>query len=91
MIESSGAQVAPRGPPSVCATVTVGPPVIAILVRIGDAIALPAQKPSHCPSGETKTERSPLPVAIARGSKPMTFLYRPDAKPFGFTNPIWIQ
>ena len=28
-------------------------------------------------------------VAIARGSKPMTYLHRGGALPFGFTNPIW--
>ncbi len=27
-------------------------------------------------------------IAIARGKKPMTFLHRPGALPFGFTNPI---
>jgi hypothetical protein len=30
-------------------------------------------------------------VAVARGSRPMTELYRAGAKPFAFTNPIWIQ
>jgi hypothetical protein len=30
-------------------------------------------------------------VAIARGSKPMTYLHRGGALPFGFTNPIWID
>ena len=30
-------------------------------------------------------------VAIARGSKPMTYLHRRGALPFGFTNPIWID
>lgn len=30
-------------------------------------------------------------VAIARGTKPMTFLYRPHARPFGFTNPIFVE
>jgi lambda repressor-like predicted transcriptional regulator len=30
-------------------------------------------------------------VAIARGSKPMTYLHRSGALPFGFTNPIWID
>lgn len=28
-------------------------------------------------------------IAIARGSKPMTYLHRGGALPFGFTNPIW--
>jgi len=30
-------------------------------------------------------------VATARGSKPMTFLYRSGAIPFGFTNPIFVN
>src|SRR5262249_52375113 len=30
-------------------------------------------------------------LAIARGSKPMDFLYRSGALPFGFTNPIWVR
>lgn len=30
-------------------------------------------------------------VAVARGSKPMTYLHRGGALPFGFTNPIWVD
>jgi len=30
-------------------------------------------------------------VAIARGEREMKFLSRPGAKPFGFTNPVWIE
>ena len=30
-------------------------------------------------------------VAIARGSRPMTYLHRSGALPFGFTNPIWVN
>ncbi len=30
-------------------------------------------------------------IAIARGTKPMTFLHRPGAKPFAFTNPIFVD
>jgi hypothetical protein len=30
-------------------------------------------------------------LAIARGERPMTFLPRDGAKPFGFTNPVWIR
>jgi hypothetical protein len=30
-------------------------------------------------------------IAIARGSKPMTFLHRPAAQPFGFTNAIYVK
>jgi hypothetical protein len=30
-------------------------------------------------------------VAIARGTKPMTYLHRPNARPFAFTNPVWVE
>jgi hypothetical protein len=30
-------------------------------------------------------------VAVARGNKDMTFLARGGAKPFGFTNPVWVD
>jgi hypothetical protein len=30
-------------------------------------------------------------IAVARGSKPMGFLHRSGAKPFAFTNPIWVD
>jgi hypothetical protein len=30
-------------------------------------------------------------IAVVRGSKPMSFLHRSGARPFAFTNPIWIQ
>jgi len=30
-------------------------------------------------------------LAVARGNKPMTFLHRPGALPFGFTNPIRVH
>jgi hypothetical protein len=30
-------------------------------------------------------------IAVARGDRPMTFLPRYGAKPFAFTNPVWIQ
>jgi hypothetical protein len=30
-------------------------------------------------------------IAIARGEKPMPFLHRSGAKPFAFTNPIWVK
>jgi hypothetical protein len=36
-------------------------------------------------------ERGDFLVAIARGSKSMTFLHRSGAKPFGFTNPIYVR
>lgn len=30
-------------------------------------------------------------IAIARGSRPMTHLHRAGARPFAFTNPIWVE
>lgn len=30
-------------------------------------------------------------IAIARGTRPMSHLHRPDAPPFAFTNPIWVE
>jgi hypothetical protein len=30
-------------------------------------------------------------IAIARGSRPMEHLYRPGARPFGFTNPVFVR
>jgi hypothetical protein len=30
-------------------------------------------------------------IAIARGKKPMTYLYRPGAIPFAFTNPVFVK
>ncbi len=30
-------------------------------------------------------------VATARGERPMAFLARPGAKPFAFTNPVWVN
>ena len=30
-------------------------------------------------------------IAIARGTKPMTYLHRSGARPFAFTNPIWVR
>ncbi|MFO0588990.1 MAG: CehA/McbA family metallohydrolase [Polyangiaceae bacterium] len=30
-------------------------------------------------------------IAIARGSKPMTYLYRSGAQPFAFTNPVFVN
>ncbi len=54
------------------------------------APAIPTKKPAEWHIRETLKKGDWL-VAIARGTKPMTFLYRPDAKPFAFTNPIWIE
>ncbi len=30
-------------------------------------------------------------IALVRGERPMGFLARPEARPFAFTNPVWIQ
>jgi hypothetical protein len=30
-------------------------------------------------------------LVIARGTKPMSYLYRAGARPFAFTNPIWVE
>jgi hypothetical protein len=30
-------------------------------------------------------------IALARGTKPMSYLYRPNARPFASTNPIWVE
>lgn len=50
----------------------------------------PGKRPASFRVSETLKKGDWL-IAVARGSKPMTFLYRPDAKPFAFTNPIWIE
>ncbi|HVY44343.1 MAG TPA: hypothetical protein VHB21_00630, partial [Minicystis sp.] len=35
--------------------------------------------------------RGDFVIAVARGSKPMVYLHRPGARPFGFTNPIFVR
>jgi hypothetical protein len=30
-------------------------------------------------------------LVVVRGTKPMTYLHRPGAMPFAFTNPIWVR
>ena len=53
MIVSSGVQVAPRRAPSMAASVTAGPPVIATFFNG----VLPSTKPTHWPLGETNGPR----------------------------------
>ena len=65
------------------------------LYRRGALLRTWAVKPDEARPLERRT-REPLAkgdwiIAIARGSKPMTFLHRPNAFPMGFTNPIWAQ
>lgn len=40
---------------------------------------------------KTTLKKGDWVIAIARGSKPMTYLYRSGATPFGFTNPIFVN
>lgn len=58
-----------------------------------------APKPAVPPSGPRRVvvkatrplARGDWIIAIARGSKPMSYLHRSGAKPFAFTNPIWVE
>jgi hypothetical protein len=66
------------------------------LVRRGQSIATwsaPFPKGPH--RFETRLtrplERGDWVLVIARGTKPMTYLHRPNARPFAFTNPIWVE
>jgi hypothetical protein len=66
------------------------------LVRRGEVIgtwAAPFPKSPH--RFETRLRRSLAKgdwiLALARGSKPMSYLYRPNARPFAFTNPVWVE
>jgi hypothetical protein len=66
------------------------------LVRRGDVIATwtgPFPKGTHRFETQLKRalERGDWVIAIARGTKPMTYLHRPNARPFAFTNPIWVE
>jgi hypothetical protein len=62
------------------------------LVKRGEVIHTWTVKPPYSPLTTTETlKKDDWLVAIARGSKPMTFLYREGAQPFAFTNPIWVQ
>jgi len=77
------------------------PPWVAIdrvqLVRRGEAMkewtGLPAAVGSRVLDAqiEEPLRKGEWVVAIARGSKPMTYLHRGGALPFGFTNPIWVN
>jgi hypothetical protein len=66
------------------------------LVRRGDVIgtwSAPFAKGPH--RFETHTDRPLVKgdwiLVVARGTKPMSYLYRAGAKPFAFTNPIWVE
>jgi hypothetical protein len=66
------------------------------LVRRGEVIAVwTAPFPRSAHRFETRLTRSLQKgdwiVALARGTKPMSHLYRPGAKPFAFTNPVWVE
>ncbi len=77
------------------------PPWVAIdrvqLVRRGAVLkewtGLPPATGSHVLDAqlEEPLRQGEWVVAIARGSKPMTYLHRSGALPFGFTNPIWVH
>ena len=66
------------------------------LVRRGEVVGVwtaPFPKGSHRFEVRVKRplHRGDWILAIARGSKPMSYLYRPNARPFAFTNPIWVE
>jgi hypothetical protein len=66
------------------------------LVRRGEVIATwaaPFPKGTHRFEGRLKRalQHGDWVLAVARGTKPMTFLHRPNARPFAFTNPIWVE
>jgi hypothetical protein len=66
------------------------------LVRRGEVIATwnpPFPKGPHRFEAHVKRAlvKGDWILAIARGTKPMTYLYRPNARPFAFTNPIWVE
>jgi hypothetical protein len=66
------------------------------LVRRGEVVAVwtaPFPKGPH--RFEVHTTR-PLAagdwvLAVARGTRPMSYLHRPNARPFAFTNPVWVE
>jgi hypothetical protein len=43
------------------------------------------------PRQEEQSAASSSADEAARGDREMKFLARPGAKPFGFTNPVWIE
>lgn len=52
----------------------------------------PPPEPLHVERKATKPlAKGDWIIAVVRGSKPMTFLHRSGARPFAFTNPIWIE
>jgi hypothetical protein len=61
-------------------------------VKRGEVIHAWSVKPPYAPlTTIEKLKKDDWLIAIARGSKPMTFLYRSGATPFAFTNPIWVE
>lgn len=72
MTVSSDAHVAPREEPSICATVTAGPPVAATFFRI----EVLSTKPTHVLSGDTNTPEAHCQFATQR-----TFPVRPQRPP----------
>jgi hypothetical protein len=77
-----------------------GPPWVDIdevtLIKRGEGLAgwkvekRPGKRPWHFKTKAT-LKKGDWVVAIARGSKPMTYLYRSGAIPFAFTNPIFVN
>ena len=66
------------------------------LVRRGQVVSTwgaPFQKGAHRLEARVRKSlaRGDWVIAIARGKKPMTHLHRPNALPFAFTNPIWVE
>jgi hypothetical protein len=66
------------------------------LVRRGEVVgtwAAPFPKGAHRVEVHTTQplRRGDWIIAVARGDKPMSYLYRPNARPFAFTNPIWVE
>jgi hypothetical protein len=90
---------APAGESEIEVTVD-GPPWVDIdevtLIKRGEGLAgwkvdkRPGKRPWHFKT-KTTLKKGDWVVAIARGSKPMTYLYRSGAIPFGFTNPIFVN
>ncbi len=66
------------------------------LVKRGEVVAEWHPGAAVGPVRLDETARVPLKsgdwvLAVARGSKPMTFLYRPGALPYSFTNPVYVR
>ncbi len=67
------------------------------LVRRGEVVGdLERARSPRARTAPRSTSRSALRkgdwiLAVARGDKPMSYLHRPGARPFAFTNPIWVE